>query len=293
MKKVKVGIIGTGNIGTDILVKIMRSDYLECGIFAGRNPDSEGIRFAEKLGVKTSFRSIQAIEENPDSCEIVFDATSAETHKYHAPILKKLNKFVIDMTPAHIGPFCIPVLNLDKCLENETNVNLITCGGQATVPIAEAITRVHPNTSYIEVVATIASKSAGIGTRNNIDEFTQTTKDAIIEFSHVKEAKAIIILNPAEPPVKMRNTIYALIDNPDIERLNNEITKVVEKIRKYVPGYNIIVGPILENGRVTTTIEVTGQGDYLPSYAGNLDIITCAGVEIAEKYAMKYMGSGL
>ena len=293
MKKVKVGIIGTGNIGTDILVKIMRSDYLECGIFAGRNPDSEGIRFAEKLGVKTSFRSIQAIEENPDSCDIVFDATSAETHKYHAPILKKLNKFVIDMTPAHIGPFCIPVLNLDKCLENETNVNLITCGGQATVPIAEAITRVHPNTSYIEVVATIASKSAGIGTRNNIDEFTQTTKDAIIEFSHVKEAKAIIILNPAEPPVKMRNTIYALIDNPDIERLNNEITKVVEKIRKYVPGYNIIVGPILENGRVTTTIEVTGQGDYLPSYAGNLDIITCAGVEIAEKYAMKYMGSGL
>ena len=293
MKKVKVGIIGTGNIGTDILVKIMRSDYLECGIFAGRNPDSEGIRFAEKLGVKTSFRSIQAIEENPESCDIVFDATSAETHRYHAPILKKLNKFVIDMTPAHIGPFCIPVLNLDKCLENETNVNLITCGGQATVPIAEAITRVHPDTSYIEVVATIASKSAGIGTRNNIDEFTQTTKDAIIEFSHVKEAKAIIILNPAEPPVKMRNTIYALIDNPDIDRLNNEITKVVGKIRKYVPGYNIIVGPILENGRVTTTIEVTGRGDYLPSYAGNLDIITCAGVEIAEKYAMKHMGRGL
>lgn len=293
MKKVKVGIIGTGNIGTDILVKIMRSDYLECGIFAGRNPDSEGIRFAEKLGVKTSFRSIQAIEENPESCDIVFDATSAETHRYHAPILKKLNKFVIDMTPAHIGPFCIPVLNLDKCIENETNVNLITCGGQATVPIAEAITRVHSNTSYIEVVATIASKSAGIGTRNNIDEFTQTTKDAIIEFSHVKEAKAIIILNPAEPPVKMRNTIYALIDNPDIDRLNNEITKVVGKIRKYVPGYNIIVGPILENGRVTTTIEVTGRGDYLPSYAGNLDIITCAGVEIAEKYAMKHIGREL
>ena len=293
MKKVKVGIIGTGNIVTDILVKIMRSDYLECGIFAGRNPDSEGIRFAEKLGVKTSFGSIQAIEENPESCDIVFDATSAETHRYHAPILKKLNKFVIDMTPAHIGPFCIPVLNLDKCLENETNVNLITCGGQATVPIAEAITRVHPETSYIEVVATIASKSAGIGTRNNIDEFTQTTKDAILEFSHVPEAKAIIILNPAEPPVKMRNTIYALIDNPDIDRLNNEISKVVGKICKYVPGYKIIVGPILENGRVTTTIEVTGQGDYLPSYAGNLDIITCAGVEIAEKYAMKHMERGL
>ena len=291
MKKVKVGIIGTGNIGTDILVKIMRSDYLECGIFAGRNPDSEGIKYANKLGINTSFRSIQAIEENPDCCDIVFDATSAETHKYHAPILKRLNKFVIDMTPAHIGPFCIPVLNLDKCLESETNVNLITCGGQATVPIAEAITRVHPETSYLEVVATIASKSAGIGTRNNIDEFTQTTKDALLEFSNVPEAKAIIILNPAEPPVKMRNTIYALIKNPDIERLNSEITKVVGKIRKYVPGYNIILGPILENGRVTTTIEVTGRGDYLPSYAGNLDIITCAGVEIAENYAMKYMWS--
>lgn len=289
MKKVKVAIIGTGNIGTDILLKIQRSKILECGMFAGHNPDSNGIRIAKNMGIEVSYDSIHAIEKNPECCEIVFDATSANIHKIHAPILKKMGKFAIDMTPAHVGTYCVPVINMNKCIENENNVNLITCGGQATIPIAYAISKVHPETKYIEIVATIASKSAGIGTRNNIDEFTQTTQDAIKEFTGLTNAKAIMILNSANPPVKMRNTIYCIIDNPNIDRICYEVHKMEKKIQEYVPGYKVIVGPVLENGRITTSIEVTGRGDYLPPYAGNLDIITCAGVEIAENYAKKIL----
>ena len=288
MKKIKVGIIGTGNIGTDILMKIQRSALLECGMFTGRNPDSKGIELARKLGVPTSFKSIQAIEENPNCCDIVFDATSANVHLYNAPILKKLNKYVIDLTPAHVGKLCVPVINLEECLEVD-NVNLITCGGQATIPLAYALKQVHNDIKYMEVVASIASKSAGPGTRNNIDEFTQTTKDAITEFTDVKDTKAIIILNSAEPPVIMRNTLYALIDDPDMPRIRDEISKVVKKIQKYVPGYHLLVQPIYENGRVTATVEVVGLGDFLPKYSGNLDIITCAAIEIAEAYARKLL----
>ncbi len=285
-KKVKVGIIGTGNIGTDLLIKIQRSQYLECGIFAGRNLDSKGISIAKELGVPVSFDSIHAIEENPSYCEIVFDASSAKVHCYNAPVLKKLNKFAIDLTPSKIGRMCVPVINLEECL-NESNVNLITCGGQATIPIAFAIAKVHPDTQYLEIVASIASKSAGSGTRNNIDEFTQTTKDALSIFTGIPRTKAIITLNPAEPPIIMRNTIYALIENPDMDKIVIEVNKMAEKIRKYVPGYRIVVGPLFENNRVTTTIEVLGLGDFLPEYSGNLDIITCAAINIAEEYAKR------
>jgi len=283
MKKVKVGIIGTGNIGSDLLAKVMRSDYLECGIFAGHNPESSGIRRAQEMGVPTTSESIHYIEDHPDCCEIVFDATSAGVHKINAPILKKLGKFALDLTPAHIGKFCVPVVNLAEVLEID-NVNCITCGGQATIPIAYALNSVS-DVKYLEIVASIASKSAGPGTRNNIDEFTQTTKDAIIELTGIKHAKAIIILNPAEPPITMHNTVYALIDNPDMERISEAVHRMEERIKEYVPGYKIIVGPIYENGRVTTILEVTGSGDFLPMYSGNLDIITCAAVKIAETYA--------
>ena len=288
-RKIKVGIIGTGNIGSDLLVKVMRSDVLECGIFAGRNLDSKGMIHAKELGVPVTDKSINYIIDNPDCCEIVFDATSANVHRKHAPILKELNKFAIDLTPAHIGKFCIPVLNIDDCLDLN-NVNMITCGGQAAVPIAKAIVDVHPDTSYIEVVATISSKSAGPGTRENIDEFTQTTKEALLDFTGVKEAKAIIILNPAEPPITMRNTVYALIENPDIEAIRDSVARMEKEIKKYVPGYEIIMKPTYENGRVTTILQVIGQGDYLPPYSGNLDIITCAAVEVAEKYAKRKLG---
>lgn len=284
--KIKVGIIGTGNIGTDILLKLKRSKLLECGIFAGRNQDSKGIKIAKEMGIFTSVDSIKAIQDNPDCCEIVFDATSANVHKINAPILKEMGKFAIDLTPAHVGKMCVPVLNLEECM-NEKNVNLITCGGQATTPIAYAISKIHPETKYIEVVATIASKSAGAGTRNNIDEFTQATRDALTEFTGIRNTKAIIVLNPAEPPITMHNTVYALIDHPNMDAIRKSVREMEQKIRKYVPGYSIVMEPTYENGRVTTTLQVVGLGDYLPKYAGNLDIITCAAIEIAENYARK------
>lgn len=285
MNKIKVGIIGTGNIGSDLLVKVQKTDILECSIFAGHNPESDGIRRAEKMGIPTTIESVHYIERHPECCDIVFDATSAKVHKYNAPILKALGKYVIDLTPAHVGKFCVPVINLKEAL-NRDNVNMITCGGQATVPIAYAINSVA-DVKYLEIVATIASKSAGIGTRNNIDEFTQTTKEAIIELAGVKNAKAIMVLNPAEPPITMHNTVYALIDNPDMEKIEKSVEEVVSGIKKYVPGYSVVLGPVYENGRVTTSIEVIGSGDYLPPYSGNLDIITCAAVEIAKQYAME------
>jgi len=284
MKKIKVGIIGTGNIGTDLLIKIQRSEFLECGIFAGRNPDSEGIQKAQAMGVPTSCDSINAILKDKNSCEIVFDATSASVHRQNAPILKRLKKYTIDLTPSKIGKMCVPAINMKECL-NVPNINLITCGGQAAIPIISAIMKVHPHTEYIELVSSISSKSAGSGTRLNIDEFTQTTRDAIESFTKVKKAKAIIVLNPAEPPVLMHNTIYAKIKKPNLSKLKNEINRMAKLIQSYVPGYKITLGPVAENNRVTTMIEVIGRGDYLPKYSGNLDIITCAAVNMAEEYA--------
>lgn len=291
MEKVKVGIIGTGNIGTDLLMKVRKSKILECGIFAGWNPDSKGIATAKKMGVKTTAESIRYIQNNPECCDIVFDATSAKVHLYNAPILKELKKFTLDLTPAHVGKFCVPAVNLAEALDLE-NVNLITCGGQATVPLAYAITRVA-DVEYLEIVATIASKSAGKGTRDNIDEFTQTTKDALLEVGQVKRAKAIIVLNPAEPPITMRNTVYAKIRNPDMKKIKDAVGEMEKEIKKYVPGYKVILGPLYENGRVTTSIEVAGSGDFLPEYSGNLDIITCAAIQIAEKYAIEKLRRSL
>lgn len=286
MRKFKVGIIGTGNIGTDLLIKVLRSEILECGIFIGRNPESEGIKRAESLGIRTSCESIKAIQDEPDCCEIVFDATSAKVHLFNAPILKKLKKYTIDLTPSQVGKMCVPAINLEECLDVD-NVNLITCGGQATIPVITAIMRVHPETEYIEVVASISSKSAGPGTRANIDEFTQTTRDAIALFTGVKQAKAIIILNPADPPVLMHNTIYAKIENPKLKDVHFEVLSIVKKIQQYVPGYKLTLRPVAENGRLTTMVEVVGLGDFLPKYSGNLDIITCAAVNVAEEYAKR------
>ncbi len=289
MNRVKVGILGTGNIGTDILLKIQRSSLLECGAFVGKELDSKGISIATNLGINTSTKSINYFIENPKCCDIVIDATSASAHKIHAPILKELNKFVIDMTPSKIGRMCVPVINIDECI-HDNNINLITCGGQGTIPIAYTISKIHPDIKYIEIVATIASKSAGPGTRNNIDEFTQTTRDALQTFTGIKNSKAIIVLNPAEPPVTMHNTIYCLIDRPDMNKIRKKVHEMEQEIQKYVPGYKIVVEPTYENGRVTTMVEVEGIGDYLPKYAGNLDIITCAAIEVAEKYAKKVLG---
>ena len=283
MRKARIAIIGTGNIGSDLLVKIQRSPYLECTKFIGRNLNSKGMLFARNFNVELSDKSIDAIVEDPDCCDIVIDATSAAVHRVNAPILKKLGKFTIDMTPSQIGEMCIPAINAKEALALD-NINLVTCGGQAVVPIAYAISRVS-KVMYHEMVSVIASKSAGPGTRDNIDEFTQTTKKALLKFTNAADAKAIITLNPADPPIKMHNTLYSIVENPDMEAIRNSVKQMVEEIRHYVDGYKLTVEPMLEHGRIVTMVTVEGHGDYLPPYSGNLDIINCAAISMAERFA--------
>lgn len=286
LQKLKVAILGSGNIGTDLLVKIQRSPYLECSYFIGRNENSEGMNKARTLGVRTSSKSIEAIIEEPNSCDLVFDATSAADHLKHAPILKELNKLVIDMTPSNIGAMCIPAVNLSECL-NYTNINMVTCGGQASIPLAYAIGQTQKNIDYIEVVSSISSKSAGPATRRNLDEYIDTTETGIRKFSGCKRAKAILNLNPADPCIDMQTTVFALVKEPDISRLISLTDKIVKKIQYYVPGYQLLVPPTIENGRIVIMVKVKGLGDYLPAYAGNLDIINCAAVAAAEEYSKK------
>lgn len=283
-RKLKVAILGSGNIGTDLLIKILRSSYLECGAFVGRNLSSEGMLKASSLGVAVSAEGIDYIVKNPDCCDLVFDATSAKSHLEHAPILKKLNKRVIDLTPAKVGLMSVPSVNLSDCLA-EFNVNMVTCGGQASIPVAYAIGQTQTDVEYVEVVSSIASRSAGPATRQNLDEYIKTTEDGLKEFSGATRTKAILNLNPAEPCVDMQATIFAKVKNPDIPKLSEVLLRLVDKIQEYVPGYEIILGPIVENERIVVMVRVRGLGDYLPAYAGNLDIINCAAIAMAEKYA--------
>lgn len=290
-RKLKVAIIGSGNIGTDLLIKVLRSPYLECGAFIGRNLSSSGMVKALSLGVRVSAEGIDYIVKNPDCCDLVFDATSAKSHQDHAPILKKLNKRVIDLTPAKIGLMSVPSVNLADALA-ESNVNMVTCGGQASIPVAYAIGQTQTDVEYIEVVSSIASRSAGPATRQNLDEYIKTTEDGLKEFSGATRTKAILNLNPAEPCVDMRATIFAKVKNPDIAKLSEELMELVKKIREYVPGYEIILGPIMENDRIVVMVKVRGLGDYLPAYAGNLDIINCAAIAMAEEYARAFPKTG-
>lgn len=284
MKKLKVAILGSGNIGTDLLVKIQRSEFLECVLFIGRNLSSPGMAKAISLGIKVSDESIQAIIKNPDCCDLIFDATSAKDAKVHWDILEKLGKIVVDLTPAKLGGLCIPAVNLPESMM-QNNVNMITCGGQASIPIAYTIGKTHDDIEYIEVISSIASKSAGPATRLNLDEYIETTELGVKLFSNAKKTKAILNLNPAEPCIDMQTTIFAKVKNPNLEALKIEIDKMINSIRKYVPGYELIVPPIYENGKIVVMIKVQGFGDYLPKYAGNLDIINCAAIAVAEEYA--------
>lgn len=285
-KPLKVAIIGSGNIGTDLLIKVMRSQHLICTLFAGRSLLSTGMVRAKELGVTVSENGINAIVNEPDICDLVFDATSAHAHIEHWGILKALGKTVIDMTPAKLGSFCIPAINVLECLGNEPrNINMITCGGQSSIPIANAISIIHPHIDYIEVVSSIASRSAGPATRANLDEYIETTEEALMRFSGAKLTKAILILNPANPPIDMQTTIYAKISNPDILAIRRSVEDMVLKLKSYVPGYELIVPPTIDGDRVLTTIKVVGNGDYLPQYAGNLDIINCAAIAVAETIA--------
>lgn len=291
MRKIKTAIIGSGNIGTDLLIKILRSKSLTCGAFIGRNLSSQGIQKAMQLGVPVSSDGIKYIKNNPDCCDIVFDATSAASHLEHAPILEKLGKRVIDLTPAKIGGMCVPAVNLEQCL-NLTNVNMVTCGGQASLPLVRAIGETQTNIDYVEVVSSIASRSAGPATRINLDEYILTTEEGIRFFSGAKRTKAILNLNPAVPCINMQTTVMAKVDNPDIEKLKPVLNNYIEKVRKYVPGYELIVGPVIENNRIFMSIRVKGLGDYLPEYAGNLDIINCAAIAMAEEYATTMLKRG-
>ena len=281
---IPVAIIGSGNIGTDLLLKIQRSEWLECKLFIGRNLSSPGLAKASALGVPISDKSIDAILEDPASCEIVFDATSARDHLRHWPLLRELGKRVIDLTPSRVGKMCVPAVNLEECLA-EQNVNMVTCGGQASLPLIHLIGKTQEQVEYIEVVSSISSRSAGPATRINIDEYIETTENAIRYFSGAQRAKTILILNPAVPCVDMQTTVFAKVPEPQLGPLTLAVETMVARIREYVPGYEIILGPIMENGRIVIMVRVRGLGDYLPRYAGNLDIINCAAIAMAEAYA--------
>ncbi|WP_031409977.1 acetaldehyde dehydrogenase (acetylating) [Geobacillus vulcani] len=285
MEKINVAILGSGNIGTDLMLKLERSDVLRLTTVIGIDPQSEGLRLAREKGYRVIDSGIQTFLEHPEWADFVFDATSAKAHIRHAKLLKRIGRVVFDLTPAAVGPFVVPPVNITDHLE-ETNINFITCGGQATIPIVHAIGRVQP-VAYAEIVATISSKSAGPGTRANIDEFTATTARGLEKIGGAKRGKAIIILNPAEPPILMRNTIYALVEGNKAaaREICDSIEEMVETIRSYVPGYRLRTSPIIEGNKVTVMIEVEGAGDYLPKYAGNLDIMTAAAVKVAEEVA--------
>lgn len=286
MQKLKVAILGSGNIGTDLLVKILRSSYLECSLFIGRYEHSHGIIKAKQFGVPTSDRRISAILDNPDCCDLVFDATSAESHLIHWPLLQQIGKAVIDLTPSLIGKMVVPYVGLPNTLESQ-NINLISCGGQASIPLAYALSQVCENLKYVEVVSSISSKSAGPATRANLDEYIENTERGLRFFTGTPKAKAILILNPAEPEIHMQTTIYAKLANLKIDNLNSYIQNVVRELQTYVPGYCLAMPPSFKEGLVSITVRVMGAGDYLPKYAGNLDIINCAAIQVAETYARK------
>jgi acetaldehyde/propanal dehydrogenase len=296
MKKIKCALIGPGNIGTDLLAKLQRSPVLEPVWMVGIDPNSDGLKRARDMGIKTTSDGVDGLLPHvlADGVQIAFDATSAYVHAENSRKLNALGVMMIDLTPAAIGPFCVPPVNLKEHLgKREMNVNMVTCGGQATIPIVAAVTKIQP-VAYAEIIATAASKSAGPGTRKNIDEFTTTTANAIRVVGGAKQSKAIIVLNPAEPPLLMRDTVHCLTETePDQKRITASILAMITEVQKYVPGYRLVNGPVFDGNRVSVFMEVTGLGDYLPIYAGNLDIMTAAAARTAEMFAEELLSGKL
>ena len=286
-KKLRAAIIGPGNIGTDLLMKAMRSEWIEPVWMVGIE-ESEGIRRAREFGMKVSTTGVDGLVPYiiEDDIRIAFDATSAYVHADNSKKVNDLGVIMIDLTPAAIGPFCVPPVNLQQhASQLEMNVNMVTCGGQATIPMVAAVSQVQAVT-YGEIVATVASKSIGPGTRKNIDEFTRTTAAGIEQVGGAQKGKAIIVVNPAEPPLMMRDTIHCLTETePDQAAIIASVQAMVEKVQQYVPGYQLVNGPIFDGNRVTIFMEVQGLGDFLPKYAGNRDIMTAAGLRTAELFA--------
>lgn len=288
MKKIRCALIGSGNIGTDLIYKIQRSPVLEPVWMVGIDPESEGLARARAMGLKTTAAGVDGLLPyvREDNIQIAFDATSAYVHAENSRKLNELGVMMIDLTPAAIGPYCVPPVNLVEHVgKREMNVNMVTCGGQATIPMVAAVSRVQP-VAYGEIVATVSSKSAGPGTRKNIDEFTRTTAGAVEKVGGAKKGKAIIIINPAEPPLIMRDTVHCLTETaPDQAAITESIHAMIKEVQKYVPGYRLVNGPVFDGKRVSVYLEVQGLGDFLPTYAGNLDIMTAAGARTAEMFA--------
>lgn len=301
---VGVAVLGSGNIGTDLMIKVLRlSDSLRMVAMAGIDPDSDGLARARRLGVTTTAEGVAGLVALPEFTDValVFDATSAGAHRHHDAVLRAHGRTVVDLTPAAVGPYVVPPVNLDEHLQ-ETNVNMVTCGGQATVPIVAAVDRVTP-VAYGEIVASISAKSAGPGTRANIDEFTETTARAIEVVGGAELGKAIIVLNPADPPLLMRDTVYCLCPDPDADRaaIAAAVADMVRDVQEYVPGYRLkqdvqfdrvdsylpALGRRLTGLQVSAFLEVSGAGHYLPTYAGNLDIMTSAALRTAERLIVR------
>ena len=307
MTRTKIAVIGSGNIGTDLMIKVLRlSEHLEVGAMVGIDPDSDGLRRAQRLGVPTTAHGVQGLLDMPDFDDIavVFDATSATAHLDNARLLTPHGKKLVDLTPAAIGPFVVPAVNLHEHLESP-NVNMVTCGGQATIPVVAAVAATTP-VLYAEIVASIASKSAGPGTRANIDEFTETTAKALEVVGGAKRAKAIIVLNPAEPPLIMRDTVHCLIGDADLDSVESQVAAMVDAVAAYVPGYRLkqrvqfrrleANDPATElvdarydrpHWQVSVYLEVEGAAHYLPAYAGNLDIMTSAALRVGESLSAR------
>ncbi|ABM40477.1 acetaldehyde dehydrogenase (acetylating) [Diaphorobacter sp.] len=295
-QKIKCALIGPGNIGTDLLAKLQRSPVLEPVWMVGIDPESDGLKRAREMGIKTTHEGVDGLipHMKADGVQIVFDATSAYVHAENSRKVNAQGALMIDLTPAAIGPFCVPPVNLKEHVgKAEMNVNMVTCGGQATIPMVAAVSRVQP-VAYGEIVATVSSRSAGPGTRKNIDEFTRTTAGAIEKVGGAQKGKAIIIINPADPPLIMRDTVHCLVEGePDKEAITRSIHDMLAEVQKYVPGYKLVNGPVFDGNRVSVFLEVEGLGDYLPKYAGNLDIMTAAAARTAEMFAEEILAGKL
>ena len=295
-QKIKCALIGPGNIGTDLLYKLRRSAVLEPVWMVGIDPTSEGLARARELGLKTTSDGVDGLLPHvlEDGIQIAFDATSAYVHAENSRKLNALGVMMIDLTPAAIGPYCVPPVNLRTHVgRKEMNVNMVTCGGQATIPMVAAVSLVQ-KVKYGEIVATVSSRSVGPGTRKNIDEFTRTTAGAVEKVGGATKGKAIIIINPAEPPLIMRDTVHCITeDTPDQVAITASIHAMITEVQKYVPGYRLVNGPVFDGNRVSVFLEVMGLGDYLPKYAGNLDIMTAAAARTAEMFAEEILNGSL
>lgn len=282
--RLRVGIIGTGKIGVDLLVKVRRSPYLECVIFAGRNLQSSGMRYAADLGVPVSDKGINAFFEVENRCDIVFDATSAAHHIEHAQIFDELDMLAIDMTPSQIGECCVPALGLDEVLANK-NISMISCGGQSSIPVANVLANTIAGVTRIAVKSIVSPNSIGPGTLANLDEYYHNTKAGLKKYTGINVFDVELLVDEVNLETPMLTSVTAYCDSVDIDALQVPLETMLSKIRAYVPGYKLLSAPVLIEGGVRVDLSVEGLGDYLPKYAGNLDIINCAAIAVAEHYA--------